>query len=62
MKELKWDSPDIKEPLYKSIPKLVSVLNEFDDDVVHLPSVLVFLPGIYEIGRMNTFLKEFAAL
>lgn len=56
---LNWDTPGISEHLYRSTLKIIRSFEDMDREEQILPSILIFLPGIYEIGCMHTALKEY---
>lgn len=57
--EINWQQPNISEEMYKValylISKMKTICPEPDDN---LSSILVFLPGIFEIGRLRNILVD----
>ncbi|XP_031619138.1 probable ATP-dependent RNA helicase spindle-E [Contarinia nasturtii] len=59
MPELNFKQPGISDGMYKIAQMLVRNLKNIDKDPeIHLSAVLIFLPGIYEIGRFRTLLMD----
>lgn len=58
---LKWDTPSIPEILYTLTPKLITSFKNIDDDPHVLSSVLIFLPGIFEITCLHSALKDYCS-
>lgn len=59
---LKWDKPIIPDDLYDFVPEFIQAQTSpvpADENGNQLTSILIFLPGIYEIGRMHTALTKF---
>ncbi|XP_031618969.1 probable ATP-dependent RNA helicase spindle-E [Contarinia nasturtii] len=58
------EQPGISDDMYKLVLTIIRRINvvcpEPDDRSLKLSSILIFLPGIYEIGQMRNFLTEFA--
>lgn len=62
MSNLKWDKPGIPDALYDFVPEFIKAQLSYasaDENANQLASILIFLPGIYEIGRMHTALTNF---
>lgn len=60
---MSYDEPNISDDMYKLAMKLVILMKRFDEDSKDelagvLPTVLVFLPGINEILKMESILVE----
>lgn len=57
-------SPTIEDDMYITAVKLIYVMDRIDStDQLSLnvkPTILIFLPGIYEIGAMNRHIEESA--
>lgn len=61
-----WDLPGISEDMYRLAVSLIQNMkaissdpNAYEpDESSKLSSVLIFLPGIYEIGQMRNYLIE----
>lgn len=63
MPEIDEDVPGISDDMYKLALTLIKNAKTMDTSTnaeAGLPSILVFLPGIYEIGRMRTYLTDYA--
>lgn len=63
MSNLKWDKPGIPDALYDFVPEFIKAQTSCasaDENANQLASILIFLPGIYEIGRMHTALMNFS--
>lgn len=59
---LKWDKPSIPDDLYDFVPAFIQAQTSresADENGNLLASILIFLPGIYEIGRMHAALTNF---
>lgn len=59
---LKWDKPYIPDELFDFVPEFIQAQTSresADENRNQLASILIFLPGIYEIGRMHTALTKF---
>lgn len=58
--EINWQQPNISDEMYKValylISKMKTICPETDEN---LSSILVFLPGIYEIGRLRNILTDY---
>lgn len=50
--------PGITDEMYRFTLLLISGLEQVDKKNADKGSILVFLPGIYEIGRLRTFLMD----
>lgn len=57
--DIDWQMPGISDEMYVLAAKLIHRMDLMDErDGLLYPSVLVFLPGIYEIGRLRTALTD----
>lgn len=59
---LKWDKPMIPDDLYDFVPEFIKAQTSSesaDENGNQLASILIFLPGIYEIGQMHAALTKF---
>lgn len=62
--EFQWVTPQLSEMLINLVPKLLSYFKHLeqkadgDSEDKELPAVLIFLPGIFEIGTLHTVLKN----
>lgn len=63
--EVNYDEPGISDEMYKIALKLLVVCQQFDkvdeesEEYSYKPSILIFLPGIYEIDHMANTLDTF---
>lgn len=57
MPEFSYRSPGISEDMFKLTLK---VIRNLDKESNKSASILIFLPGIYEIGRLHTILQNFS--
>ncbi|XP_055302653.1 probable ATP-dependent RNA helicase spindle-E [Sitodiplosis mosellana] len=59
--EIHWKQPGITDEMYKLALLLITNIKGIDRETdTGLSSILIFLPGIYEIGRFRTKLMEYA--
>lgn len=58
---MKWDAPGIPEILYRLTAKLITSFKNIDDEPHVLSSVLIFLPGIFEINCLHSALKDYCS-
>lgn len=59
--EINWKQPGISDEMFKLALLLITNIKGIDRDCdIGLSSILIFLPGIYEIGRLRTILMEYA--
>lgn len=63
---VQWDKPTITDELYQIARTLVRNIGSLENDEYNSTatysrgSILIFLPGIYEIGRLYTILSDYS--
>lgn len=60
---IQWDKPSITDDMYQIVRTLIrkiSVLEIEENAYQTCGSILIFVPGIHEIGRLYTILDEFS--
>lgn len=62
---IQWDKPSITEELYQIVRMLIRRIGVLESEEHHdnqfaHGSILIFLPGIYEIGRLYTILSDYS--
>lgn len=59
--EINWKQPGISDEMFKVALLIIQKMKHFDNECeINSSSILVFLPGIYEIGRFRNILMEYA--
>lgn len=53
---MSYDHPGISDDMYRLTLRVIKNLDKGADKSA---SILIFLPGIYEIGRLHTILSEY---
>lgn len=59
---IQWDKPAITDDMYnivRSLIRKIKFLEIEENSHQTYGSILIFLPGIFEIGRLYTILDEF---
>lgn len=60
---IQWDKPSITDDMYQIVRTLIrkiSVLEIEENNYQTCGSILIFLPGIFEISRLYTILDEYS--
>lgn len=62
-----WDKPGISDDMYQIVRTLIRKIGnlEVEENAYNhcdtLGSILIFLPGIYEIGRLYAMLTDYSS-
>lgn len=53
-----FEKPGISEDMYKLATRVMKGI-EKDKNIPKTSSILIFLPGIYEIGKLHTMINKY---